>query len=178
MRCASYRSAHARSPAFPAKKKKPCRAERRPRCRRVGRRQRSCRQPMDCSPTEESARLNRSVRGTAVMVTTRSTLILNPEDDGATESPAFGPWPQIGDRAGQDGNPHVAGAVSIDRRARALLPTVMAPSIANDFRHQSEEVPMCERARVSHNRRVPRKAQIAALLPALFLENYIINIAV
>ena len=52
------------------------------------------------------------------MVTTRSTLILNPEDDGATESPAFGPWPQIGDRAGQDGNPHVAGAVSIDRRAQ------------------------------------------------------------
>ena len=61
------------------------------------------------------------------MVTTRSTLILNPEDDGATESPAFGAWPQIGDRAGQDGNPHVAGAVSIDRRAQALLPTVMAP---------------------------------------------------
>ena len=96
------------------------------------------------------------------MVTTRSTLILNPQDDGATESPAFGPWPQNGDRAGQDGNPHVAGAVSIDRRAQALLPTVMAPSIANDFR-QSEEVPMCERARVSHNRRMPRKAQIAAL---------------
>ena len=88
------------------------------------------------------------------------------------------PGPQNGDRAGQDGNPHVAGAVSIDRRAQALLPTVMAPSIANDFRHQSEEVPMCERARVSHNRRVPRKTQIAALLPALFLENYIINIAV
>ena len=57
------------------------------------------------------------------MVTTRSTLILNPEDDGSTESPAFGPWPQIGDRAGQDGNPHVAGAVSIDRRVQALLPT-------------------------------------------------------
>jgi len=110
------------------------------------------------------------------MVTTRSTLILNPEDDGATESPAFGPDPKSG--TGQDGNHHVAGAVSIDRRAQALLPTVMAPSIANDFRHQSEEVPMCERARVSHNRRVPRKAQIAALLPALFLENYIINIAV
>ena len=36
---------------------------------------------------------------------------------------------------------------------------------------------MSERARVSHNRRVPRKAQIAALLPALFLEDYIINIA-
>jgi hypothetical protein len=32
---------------------------------------------------------------------------------------------------------------------------------------------MCERARVSHNHRVPRKAQIAALLPALFLEDYI-----
>jgi hypothetical protein len=85
-------------------------------------------------------------------------------------SPACGAWPRIGERAGQDGNPHVAGSVSIDRRAQALLPTVMAPSIANDFRHQSEEVPMCERARVSHNRRVPRKAQIAALLPALFLE--------
>ena len=107
------------------------------------------------------------------MVTTRSTLILNPEDDGATESPLA---PNRG-QSGQDGNPHVAGAVSIDRRAQALLPTVMAPSIANDFRHQSEEVPMCERARVSHNRRVPRKAQIAALLPALFLEDYIINIA-
>ena len=53
MRCACYRSAYARSPAFPARKKKPCRAERRPRCRRVGRRQRSCRQPMDCSPAEE-----------------------------------------------------------------------------------------------------------------------------
>ena len=36
---------------------------------------------------------------------------------------------------------------------------------------------MCERARVSHNCRLPRKAQIAALLPALFLEDYIINIA-
>jgi hypothetical protein len=35
--------------------------------------------------------------------------------------------------------PHVAGAVSIDRRAQALLPTVMAQSIANDFRHHSEE---------------------------------------
>ena len=76
MRCASYRSAHARNPASPAKKKKPCRAERRPRCRRVGRRQRSCRRLLDCSLPKRSARLNRSVRETAVMVTTRSTLIL------------------------------------------------------------------------------------------------------
>jgi hypothetical protein len=35
--------------------------------------------------------------------------------------------------------PHGAGAVSIDRRAQAVLPTVMASSIANDFRHHSEE---------------------------------------
>ena len=111
------------------------------------------------------------------MVTTRSTLILNPEDDGATESPAFGPWPQIGDRAGQDGNPHVAGAVSIDRRAQALLLTVMAPSIANDFRHYSEEVPMCDRAGVSQTVACRGKRKSQHCSPALFLEDYIINIA-
>ena len=96
----------------------------------------------------------------------------NPQSGGRRSHGVTCPWrlaPNRGQSC-QDGNPHVAGAVSIDRRAQALLPTVMAPSIANDFRHQSEEVPMCERARVSHNRRVPGKAQIAALLPALFLE--------
>jgi hypothetical protein len=46
------------------------------------------------------------------MVTTRSTLILNPEDDGATESPALGAWPQIGDRA--------AKMATLMSRARSL----------------------------------------------------------
>ena len=98
------------------------------------------------------------------MVTNRTTL--NPQSGGRRNHGVtclWPPGPKTGTELAKMATPHVAGAVSIERRAQALLPTVMAPSIANDFRHQSEEVPMCERARVSHNRRVPRKAQIAAL---------------
>ena len=74
------------------------------------------------------------------MVTTRFTPIPTPEDDGAMESPVLAPAPKSVTISWAQGSiPHGAGAVSIDRRAQAVLPTVMASSIANDFSHHSEE---------------------------------------
>jgi len=56
------------------------------------------------------------------------------------ESPVLAPAPKSVTISWAQGSiPHGAGAVSIDRRAQAVLPTVMASSIANDFRHHSEE---------------------------------------
>ena len=54
------------------------------------------------------------------MVTTRSTLILDPEDDGATESPAFGAWPDVAQLVAKDWE-------AVGRAAKASPLTNTAP---------------------------------------------------
>jgi hypothetical protein len=102
---------------------------------------------------EESARAQSKCAGNcdiAVMVTTGYPAQVPDRRRRPPRVTCLRPLPPIGDAAGpREASPPGAGSVCIDRRAQAVLPTVMAPSIANDFRHHSEEVPMCARAWVT-----------------------------